>query len=30
VCTNFACQPPIESPEELSKILRQAIAGKGN
>ena len=28
VCTNFACQPPIESPDELSKILRDAIAAK--
>jgi uncharacterized protein YyaL (SSP411 family) len=26
VCTNFACQPPVESAEELSTILRQAIA----
>ena len=28
VCTNFACQPPVESPEELSKILRDAITAK--
>ncbi|MFZ0311175.1 MAG: thioredoxin domain-containing protein [Candidatus Korobacteraceae bacterium] len=28
VCTNFACQPPVESPDELSKILRDAIAAK--
>jgi uncharacterized protein len=27
VCTNFACQPPVESPEELSKMLREAITG---
>jgi uncharacterized protein YyaL (SSP411 family) len=28
VCTNFACQPPVESPEELSKMLREAITGR--
>jgi len=28
VCTNFACQPPIESPEELSKMLRELITAK--
>jgi hypothetical protein len=28
VCTSFACQPPVESPEELSKILRDAITAK--
>ncbi len=26
VCTNFACQPPIENPEELTSLLRQTIA----
>jgi uncharacterized protein YyaL (SSP411 family) len=25
VCTNFTCQPPVTSPEELSNQLRQAI-----
>ncbi len=28
VCTNFACQPPMTSPEELTKTLRETIAGK--
>jgi len=28
VCTDFACQPPVESPEELSKVLRETIAAK--
>ena len=26
VCTNFACQPPTVNPEELSKLVRAAIA----
>jgi hypothetical protein len=26
ICSNFTCQPPIESPEELSAALRDAIA----
>jgi len=25
VCTNFACQPPVEDPEELTKQIRGAI-----
>jgi uncharacterized protein YyaL (SSP411 family) len=25
VCTNFACQPPISDPEELSSLLRQTV-----
>ncbi len=28
VCTNFACQPPVENPEELSKMLRELITAK--
>ncbi len=28
LCTNFACQPPVEAAEELSSLLRAAIAGK--
>ncbi len=28
VCTDFTCRPPIESAEELSAILREAISGK--
>ncbi|MGA2905889.1 MAG: thioredoxin domain-containing protein [Candidatus Korobacteraceae bacterium] len=28
VCTNFACQPPVDNPEELSKMLREAISSK--
>ena len=28
VCTNFACQPPIERPQELSNTLREAITAK--
>jgi len=28
VCTNFACRPPIDNPEELSTVLREAIAAK--
>ena len=27
VCTNFACQPPLDNPEELGTMLRQAISG---
>ncbi len=26
VCTNFACQPPVESPEELTKQIRGAMS----
>ena len=26
VCTNFSCQPPVTTPEELSAALRAAIA----
>jgi hypothetical protein len=26
VCTNFACQPPVATPEELSSALRTAIS----
>jgi uncharacterized protein YyaL (SSP411 family) len=25
VCTNFACQPPVEDPEELTKQIRGEI-----
>ena len=28
ICTDFACRPPVESPEELSAMVREAIAGK--
>ncbi len=28
VCTNFACQPPVEKAEELTALLRQAITAK--
>ncbi|MGC2108744.1 MAG: thioredoxin domain-containing protein [Candidatus Korobacteraceae bacterium] len=28
VCTNFACRPPVSSAEELSNLLREAIAGQ--
>ena len=28
VCTNFSCRPPIENPEELSTLLREAIAAQ--
>lgn len=28
LCSNFACQPPIEDPEQLSTALRQAIRRK--
>jgi len=28
LCTNFTCRPPIESPEELSSMLREAIVRK--
>jgi len=28
VCTNFACRPPIQSPEGLSAILREAITAQ--
>ncbi len=28
VCSNFTCQPPIEDPNELTRILREAIAAK--
>ena len=27
VCTNFACQPPIDDPEKLAQVVRAAIAG---
>jgi uncharacterized protein YyaL (SSP411 family) len=26
VCTNFTCQPPVTDPEELTKLVRAAIA----
>ena len=26
VCTNFACQPPIDDPEKLAQVIRAAIA----
>ncbi len=26
VCTNFACQPPVEDPDELSELIRKAIS----
>jgi uncharacterized protein YyaL (SSP411 family) len=25
VCTNFACQPPVSTPEELSALLREGV-----
>ena len=28
VCTNFSCQPPVASPEELLALLRDAVAAK--
>jgi uncharacterized protein YyaL (SSP411 family) len=28
VCTDFACRPPVETPEELSAMLREAITAK--
>jgi hypothetical protein len=28
VCTNFACRPPIDDPEELATVLRDALAAK--
>jgi len=28
LCTDFACQPPVHDPEELSAMLRRAIAGQ--
>jgi uncharacterized protein YyaL (SSP411 family) len=28
VCTNFTCRPPNDNPEELSAIVREAIAAK--
>jgi uncharacterized protein len=28
VCTNFACQPPLTTPEELSSTLRSAISNQ--
>ena len=28
VCTNFACQPPVTTPEELSSTLRTAIGSQ--
>jgi uncharacterized protein len=28
VCTNFACQPPVDNAEELTALLRQAISAK--
>jgi len=27
VCTNFACRPPVDNAEELSAMLRDALAG---
>ncbi|HEY4900648.1 MAG TPA: thioredoxin domain-containing protein [Terriglobales bacterium] len=28
VCTNFTCRPPIDNPEELATVVREAIAAK--
>jgi hypothetical protein len=28
VCTNFACQPPVTTPDELSSALRSAISNQ--
>ena len=28
VCTNFTCRPPIDNPEELSAVVREAIAAQ--
>ena len=28
VCTNFACQPPMEDPEELSQVRARRDCGK--
>ncbi len=28
VCTNFACQPPVTTPDELSSALRSAVSGQ--
>ena len=28
VCTDFTCRPPLENPEELTTLLRQAIAAE--
>jgi uncharacterized protein len=28
VCTDFACQPPVEDPEQLSALLREAVPTK--
>jgi uncharacterized protein len=28
VCTNFACQPPLDNPEELTRMLRETITGE--
>jgi uncharacterized protein YyaL (SSP411 family) len=28
VCTDFTCRPPVDSPEELSALLRETIADK--
>ncbi len=28
VCTNFACQPPVQDPEQLSALLREAVPAK--
>ena len=28
VCSNFTCQPPIEDPDELTRILRESIAAR--
>jgi uncharacterized protein len=28
VCTNFSCRPPVERPEELSALLREALAAQ--
>jgi uncharacterized protein len=26
VCTNFACQPPVDDPEKLTQVIRAAIS----
>ena len=28
VCTDFACQPPLENPEQLSALLRETVPAK--
>jgi uncharacterized protein len=28
VCTDFACQPPVQDPEQLSALLREAVPAK--